>query len=60
MEFKSEVDLLTHIEHRSLVKLVGYINQKNERILISEYFPNGTLRDHLDCKYTLKDLKAYY
>ncbi|PKA52845.1 Calmodulin-binding receptor-like cytoplasmic kinase 3 [Apostasia shenzhenica] len=47
-EFSSEVELLTKIEHRSLVRLLGYTEKGNERIIITEYVPNGTLREHLD------------
>ncbi|XP_010533122.1 PREDICTED: calmodulin-binding receptor-like cytoplasmic kinase 3 isoform X2 [Tarenaya hassleriana] len=47
-EFKSEVDLLSKIEHRNLVKLLGYVDKGNERLIITEYIGNGTLRDHLD------------
>ncbi|KAG6724026.1 hypothetical protein I3842_03G237900 [Carya illinoinensis] len=47
-EFSSEVDLLAKIDHRSLVKLLGYIDKGNERLIITEYVPNGTLREHLD------------
>ncbi|CAJ2634682.1 calmodulin-binding receptor-like cytoplasmic kinase 3 [Trifolium pratense] len=47
-EFSSEVELLAKIDHRNLVKLLGYIDKGNERILITEFVPNGTLREHLD------------
>ncbi|XP_075643053.1 calmodulin-binding receptor-like cytoplasmic kinase 3 isoform X2 [Castanea sativa] len=47
-EFSSEVELLAKIDHRNLVKLLGYIDQGNERLIIIEYVPNGTLREHLD------------
>uniref|UniRef100_A0A1D1YAV2 non-specific serine/threonine protein kinase n=1 Tax=Anthurium amnicola TaxID=1678845 RepID=A0A1D1YAV2_9ARAE len=47
-EFSNEVELLAKIEHRNLVKLLGYIDKGNERIIITEYVPNGTLREHLD------------
>ncbi|XP_010557613.1 PREDICTED: calmodulin-binding receptor-like cytoplasmic kinase 3 [Tarenaya hassleriana] len=47
-EFKSEVDLLSKIDHRNLVKLLGYMEKGNERLIITEYVGNGTLRDHLD------------
>ncbi|XP_021277581.1 calmodulin-binding receptor-like cytoplasmic kinase 3 [Herrania umbratica] len=47
-EFSSEVELLAKIDHRSLVKLLGYVDKGNERLIITEYVPNGTLRDHLD------------
>ncbi|GAA0147107.1 hypothetical protein LIER_06890 [Lithospermum erythrorhizon] len=47
-EFRSEVDLLAKIEHRNLVKLLGYIDKGQERLIITEYVSNGTLREHLD------------
>ncbi|KAJ0989512.1 hypothetical protein J5N97_007868 [Dioscorea zingiberensis] len=47
-EFSNEVELLAKIEHRNLVKLLGYNDKGNERIIITEYVPNGTLREHLD------------
>ncbi|MQL80864.1 hypothetical protein Taro_013314 [Colocasia esculenta] len=47
-EFSNEVELLAKIEHLSLVRLLGYIDQGVERIIITEYVPNGTLREHLD------------
>ncbi|RZC51067.1 hypothetical protein C5167_019491 [Papaver somniferum] len=47
-EFSSEVELLSKIEHRNLVRLLGYIDKGNERIIITEFVPNGTLREHLD------------
>lgn len=49
-EFSSEVDLLAKIDHRNLVKLLGYLDKGDERIIITEYVPNGTLREHLDGK----------
>ncbi|KAG0461422.1 hypothetical protein HPP92_021719 [Vanilla planifolia] len=47
-EFRNEVELLAKIEHRSLVRLLGFTDKGNERIIVTEYFPNGTLREHLD------------
>lgn len=47
-EYLNEIELLSKIEHRSLVKLIGYIEKGNERLIITEYVPNGTLREHLD------------
>ncbi|KAM7267322.1 hypothetical protein ACFE04_009488 [Oxalis oulophora] len=47
-EFSSEVNLLSKIDHRNLVKLLGYVDKGNERLIITEYVPNGTLREHLD------------
>ncbi|GAB2210615.1 hypothetical protein Drorol1_Dr00015884 [Drosera rotundifolia] len=47
-EFDSEVGTLSKIDHQSLVKLLGYVDKGNERLIITEYVPNGTLRQHLD------------
>lgn len=49
-EFRSEIELLAKIDHRSLVKLLGYVDRGDERLIITEYVPNGTLREHLDGK----------
>ncbi|KAK1323538.1 Calmodulin-binding receptor-like cytoplasmic kinase 3 [Acorus calamus] len=47
-EFSNEVELLAKIDHLNLVKLLGYVEKGNERIIITEYVTNGTLREHLD------------
>lgn len=47
-EFNSEVEILSKIEHRNLVKLLGYVDKADERLIVTEYVPNGTLREHLD------------
>ncbi|KAL2500668.1 Calmodulin-binding receptor-like cytoplasmic kinase 3 [Forsythia ovata] len=47
-EFRREVELLSKIDHRNLVKLLGYVEKENERLIITEYVPGGTLRQHLD------------
>ncbi|CAN0892108.1 Calmodulin-binding receptor-like cytoplasmic kinase 3 [Linum grandiflorum] len=58
-EFSSEVELLAKIDHRNLVKLLGYVDTGNERLLITEYVANGTLREHLDEKQIIhRDVKS--
>lgn len=32
------------------MKLLGFIDKGNERLIITEFVPNGTLREHLDGK----------
>jgi serine/threonine protein kinase len=49
-EFRNEVALLTQIDHKNLVQLLGYIDDANEQLVVTEYVPNGTLREHLDGK----------
>ncbi|PUZ78302.1 hypothetical protein GQ55_1G442200 [Panicum hallii var. hallii] len=48
VEFRSEVKIMARIEHQSLVRLYGYMECGEERIVVVEYVPNGTLREHLD------------
>ncbi|CAH1416728.1 unnamed protein product [Lactuca virosa] len=42
-EFQSEISVLTKVRHRHLVALLGYCLDGNERLLVYEYMPQGTL-----------------
>ncbi|KAK9280271.1 hypothetical protein L1049_013959 [Liquidambar formosana] len=59
VEFQSEIRTLAQIEHLNLVKFYGYLEHEDERIVVVEYVPNGTLREHLDCMQSnILDLAA--
>lgn len=43
------------------MKLLGFVDKGNERLVITEFVPNGTLREHLDGKFvsTLSDWSIF-
>jgi Protein kinase domain len=45
--FLSELALLSRLNHKNLVGLMGFCEERGERILVIEYMLNGTLHDHL-------------
>ncbi|XP_048422230.1 LEAF RUST 10 DISEASE-RESISTANCE LOCUS RECEPTOR-LIKE PROTEIN KINASE-like 1.3 isoform X3 [Pyrus x bretschneideri] len=50
-QFMNEVEILTRLEHRNLVKLYGCTSKRSrELLLVYEYIPNGTVADHLHGK----------
>ncbi|CAN6566162.1 unnamed protein product [Malus baccata var. baccata] len=59
VEFQSEIQMLAQVEHLNLVKFYGYLEHEDEKIVVVEYVPNGTLRQHLECLYgQILDLAA--
>ncbi|GFY99204.1 protein kinase superfamily protein [Actinidia rufa] len=46
-EFTAEVETLRQADHPNLIKLVGCCNQREERILVYEFMPLGSLEQHL-------------
>ncbi|KAG2406707.1 hypothetical protein LR48_Vigan03g297900 [Vigna angularis] len=48
--FESELAFLSRLHHKHLVGLVGFCEEKDERLLVYEYMKNGALYDHLHDK----------
>ncbi|KAH9624094.1 hypothetical protein KSS87_018308, partial [Heliosperma pusillum] len=49
-EFKNEIELLSRVHHKNLVKLVGFCCEQGEQMLVYEFVPKGTLTESLSGK----------
>lgn len=46
-EFLAEVEMLSRLHHRNLVKLIGICTEDRTRCLVYELIPNGSVESHL-------------
>ncbi|GKC26439.1 kinase RLK-Pelle-DLSV family protein, partial [Tanacetum coccineum] len=67
VEFKNEVLLVAKLQHRNLVRLLGFSIHGNERLLVYEFLPNASLdyflfdpakREFLDWEKRYKIIKG--
>ncbi|KAG5001198.1 hypothetical protein AAZX31_08G241800 [Glycine max] len=54
-QFKNEIELLCQLRHPNLITLLGFCDHKDEKILVYEYIPNGSLHDRLYCSDVKKE-----
>ena len=45
--FLSELEALSHLSHKNLVRLLGFCEDDNEYVLVFDYMSNRSLHDHL-------------
>ncbi|XP_009783572.1 leucine-rich repeat receptor-like protein kinase PXL1 [Nicotiana sylvestris] len=55
-ELFAEVDLLGKLRHRNIVRLLGYLHNETDVMMLSEYMPNGNLGAALHGKQAAKML----
>lgn len=46
-EFLAEIEMLSRLHHRNLVKLIGLCAEEHLRCLVYELIPNGSVESHL-------------
>ncbi|KAB2035853.1 hypothetical protein ES319_D04G181600v1 [Gossypium barbadense] len=46
-EYASEVNIISRLRHKNLVKLIGWCHEKGQLILVYEFMVNGSLDSHL-------------
>lgn len=46
-EWLAEVNYLGQLHHQNLVKLIGYCSESDNRLLVYEFMPKGSLENHL-------------
>lgn len=51
-EFLAEIEMLSRLHHRNLVKLIGICIEERNRCLVYELIPNGSVESHLHGKFS--------
>lgn len=59
-EFIVEVLMLSLLHHSNLVTLIGYCTAGDQRLLVYEYMPMGSLEDHLFGKFVMHPIYIHF
>ncbi|CAI9262225.1 unnamed protein product [Lactuca saligna] len=47
-EFLTELKLISSFHHKNIIRFIGYCDEGNEMVIVSEYASNGSLDHHLE------------
>ncbi|KAJ0785559.1 putative protein kinase RLK-Pelle-CR4L family [Helianthus annuus] len=50
--FVNELEFLSRVNHKNLVRLLGFCEEETELVLVYEYMENGSLHSHLHSLYS--------
>ncbi|KAL8261090.1 hypothetical protein R6Q59_025139 [Mikania micrantha] len=50
--FVNELEFLSRVNHKNLVRLLGFCEEETELVLVYEFMPNGSLHIHLHSLYS--------
>ncbi|KAJ0511863.1 putative protein kinase RLK-Pelle-LRR-I-1 family [Helianthus annuus] len=48
VEFWTEISALSDLKHTNLISIIGFCDEKDEKIIITTYEANGSLQEHLN------------
>ncbi|XP_076894034.1 putative serine/threonine-protein kinase PBL28 [Bidens hawaiensis] len=48
IEFWTEISVLSDLKHTNIVSIIGFCDEKDEKIIITRYEPKGSLKEHLN------------
>lgn len=57
--FLAELESLSRLNHKNLVRLYGFYEDGNERVLVYEYLSNGALHEHIHKLKSLSPLASW-
>uniref|UniRef100_A0A251TD51 Putative serine-threonine/tyrosine-protein kinase catalytic domain-containing protein n=1 Tax=Helianthus annuus TaxID=4232 RepID=A0A251TD51_HELAN len=48
VEFWTQISMLSDLKHTNIVSIIGFCNEKDEKIIITTYAAKGSLKEHLN------------